>query len=300
MKSRVLVVDDDEAIVDGLTALLRLEDIESAGACDRLSAQAMITGTFYPVIVADVRLHTKQQGLDLLDDIRRVSPQSRVISLTGFSTPELEHELRLRGSTGTITKPASSSEMIEAIHALLHEVERLVDANDTTDLNTLYSGARKVLFAIALRRYHLSAEEAEDAVQQTWLLFLEKRGLVENAPAWLAGTISNLCRRQVHRAVRSRATFVNLEALENIADPTVTSPDRTFALDEAMRALDASSRNVCRLIAVEGHEYAEVSQLTGLPLGSVGPMYLRAKKKMRNIVKAASTGVTVAHAGRNC
>jgi RNA polymerase sigma factor (sigma-70 family) len=223
-----------------------------------------------------------------------------VISLTGFSTPELEDELRLRGSTAMITKPASSAEMIEAIHALLHEVERLAAATDATDLNVLYSSARKVLFAIAIRKYHLNTEEAEDAVQETWLLFLERQGLVQNAPAWLAGTISNLCRRQVHRSVRSRATFVGLEALENIADPTVTAPDRTFAMDEAMSELDPASRNVCKLIAVEGRAYAEVSQLTGLPLGSVGPMYLRAKKKMRNVVTAASTGVSVAQTGRTC
>ena len=108
--------------------LLQMEDIDSAGAFDRLSAEAMMTGTFYPVILADVRLPTEEQGLQLLDDIKRVSPRSRVISLTGFSTPELDRQVREHGSTKVIRKPASSSEIIAAVTALVAEMERLADA----------------------------------------------------------------------------------------------------------------------------------------------------------------------------
>lgn len=281
MKSKVLIVDDDEAIVDGLTALLQLEDIDSAGAFDRLSAQALISGTFYPVIVADVRLKTEHEGLALLDDIRRVSPNSRVISITGFSTPELERELRRRGSSGTICKPSAAEEMIEAITLLLAEVDKLAAAVDGVALEELDRKVRKILFSIALRKYRLSPSEAEDVVQQAWLLFLEKRDLVDSAPAWLAGTVTNLCRRQIGRSRRSRETFLDVEAIDDLTDPRSPAPDRTIALQRALAGLDEASRNVCRLIAVEGHGYGEVSMITGLPLGSIGPMYLRAKRKMK-------------------
>jgi CheY-like chemotaxis protein len=79
MKSKVLTVDDDALVVDGLTMLLQLEDIDSAGASDRLSAQALMSGTFHPGIIADVRLRTANEGLKLLDQIRRVSPSSCVL-----------------------------------------------------------------------------------------------------------------------------------------------------------------------------------------------------------------------------
>jgi RNA polymerase sigma factor (sigma-70 family) len=280
MKSRVLIVDDDPTIVDALGSLLELEDIENAGACDRLSARAMFTGTFYPVIVADVRLETDEQGLELLEDIRRESPQSRVISLTGFSTPELERELRLRGSTSTISKPSSDAEIIGTIKALLAEVERLVDARDTADLEQLHHDVRKVLHSIAIRKFRLGPDEAEDVVQQAWLLFLERRGVVRSPPAWLAGTVSNLCRKTINTSRRSRETFVNVAAIDSIADPSCDAQHRAFDLDQAMATLDLVSRTVCRLIAVEGRQYGEVSAMTGLPLGSIGPMYIRAKKKM--------------------
>lgn len=287
MKSRVLIVDDDETIVDGLTVLLELEDIDSAGAFDRLSAQALMTGTFYPVIVADVRLRTEQEGLELLDDIRRVSPRSRVISLTGFSTPELECELRERGSSATICKPSSGTEIIEAIVALLAEVEELLASADGEGLEALHGKVRRILFSIASRKYHLDSEEAEDVVQQAWLLFLEQRGSVEKPSAWLAGTVTNLCRRQIDRSVRARQTFVSVEAIDQISDEGSAVSDRAMVLREAMARLDETSRMVCNLIAVEGHAYHEVSLITGLPLGSVGPTYLRAKAKMRRILEFA-------------
>src|SRR6185503_19765100 len=113
MKARVLVVDDEEAIVCGLISLLALNDIESAGAFSRLSAEAMISGTFYPVILADVRLHTEKEGLQLLEDIQRLSPGSRVLSMTAYATPEVEREVRARGSSSVIQKPARTGQIVE-------------------------------------------------------------------------------------------------------------------------------------------------------------------------------------------
>lgn len=281
MKTRVLVVDDDEAIVDGLTSLLQMEDIDCAGACDRMSAEALMTGTFYPVIIADVRLRTEEQGLDLLDDIQRVSPRSRVISITAFSTPELERELRRRGSATTIEKPASGLEIMAAITTLLDEVELLAAGQEKLDLDQLYLDVRKLLYSISLRKYHLSMEEAEDVTQQTWLLFLEKRDLIHTPPAWLAGTVTNLCRRQIDRSKRSRDKFIGMEGIENMSDSAAHSPDDGIALHQALAGLDETSQTLCRLIAIEGRPYDEVSAITGLPLGSIGPMYLRSKKKMR-------------------
>src|ERR1700682_5306184 len=104
MSRRVLVVDDEEAIVDGLMCLLAAEEIESSGAFDRLSAESLMAGTFYPVILADLRLHTDAEGLELLDGIRRISPRSRVVTMTGFATPELEEEVLRRGSGVLVRK----------------------------------------------------------------------------------------------------------------------------------------------------------------------------------------------------
>lgn len=281
MNGRVLVVDDEEAIVDGLLCLLEAEAIESSGAFDRLSAEALLEGTFYSVIVADLRLHTEAEGLALLEGIRRISPRSRVLTLTGFITPELEEEVLRRGSAMVIRKPAAAPEILAAIGDLLAEVEKLAAAQETLDLEQLHLGLRRLLHSIPQKRYGLTADEAEDVVQQAWLLFLEKRDLIRTARPWLIGTVSNLCKRQIDLLRRRRETFVGDEALADLVDLSVAPADSAIALRQALSTLDPLSRALCSLIAIEGYAYDEVSERMGLPLGSIGPMYLRAKARMR-------------------
>lgn len=287
MKRRVLVVDDEQSIVVGLTALLALNDIESAGAFNRLSAEAMMQRTFYSVILADVRLETEAEGLELLEDIQRLSPLSRVVSMTGYATPELERQVRARGSSSVIRKPAATGQIVGAIADILAELEKLAAEQTVLDVAQLQLETRKVLFSIAQRRYGLMLEEAEDVVQEAWLLFLGRRGIIHSAPGWLAGTVANLCRRQIDRSIRSRKTFTNDDGIENMAG-SAHPPETGIAIRQAMSALDVSSRNLCNLIAIEGLAYEEVSSRTGLPLGSIGPMYMRAKKKLRGVLKVAA------------
>jgi len=281
MAGRVLIVDDEETIVEGLLGLLGYEKIESSGAFDRLSAESLMAETFYSVVVADLRLHTEAEGLELLDGIRRISPRSRVLTLTGFATPAMEAEVLRRGSTVVMRKPAGGEEILAAIADLLAEVETMAAAQETLDLERLHLGLRNLLHSIPRKRYGLTADEAEEVVQEAWLLFLEKRDLIRMARPWLVGTVANLCKRQIGAAKRQRETFVHDDKLAERPDLRSTSSDDHMALRKALAALNKQSRDLCILIAIKGYAYEEVSTITGLPLGSIGPMYIRAKSKMR-------------------
>jgi RNA polymerase sigma factor (sigma-70 family) len=286
MSKRVLVVDDEAAIVEGLMLLLEADEIESAGAYDRLSAESLMTGTFYPVVVADLRLHSDAEGLELLDSIRRISPRSRTVTLTGFCTPELEVEVLRRGSVMIIRKPAEGAEILAAIADLLAEVEKLAGEQETLDLEQLHLGLRKLMHSIPRKRYGLTSDEAEEVVQEAWLLFLEKRDLIRMARPWLLGTVANLCKRQIGHSVRRRESFVGEEALAALPEIRVERADGGIALSQALAMLDEQSRALCTLIAIEGYAYDEVSALMGIPIGSIGPMYIRAKSKMRQRMAA--------------
>ena len=257
-----------------------LED-PTHGAFDRLSAEALMTGSFYPVVVADLRLQTDAEGLELLDAIRRISPRSRVVTLTGYATPEMEKEVLRRGSAMMIRKPAGGDEILAAVADLLAEVEKLAAGQETLDLEQLYLGARRLMHSIPRKRYGLSAEESEEVVQQAWLLFLEKRDLIRMARPWLLGTVSNLCKQQIGLARKRREDFLGEDALAALPDARVQHADGGIALSQALGMLDEQSRFLCTLIAIEGYAYDEVSAILGLPIGSIGPLYLRAKTKMR-------------------
>jgi RNA polymerase sigma factor (sigma-70 family) len=280
MNGRVLIVDDEEAIVSGLLYLLETEKIESSGVFDRLSAESLMEETFFSVVVADLRLHTEAEGLMLLDSIRRISPCSRVVTLTGFSTPAMEAEVLRRGAVMVIRKPAECPEILIAIGKLLAEVETLAASEPAIDFEKLHGDLRRLMHSIPRNRYGLTNEDAEEVVQQAWLLFLENRDVIRKVRPWLMGTVANLCKHQLGRTWRRRETFLDDQTLAEI--PAVAAgTDVDIALRQAMSVLDDQSRDLCRLIAIEGYAYDEVSERMNLPLGSIGPMYLRAKSKMR-------------------
>src|SRR5947208_5679753 len=103
--TKVLVVDDDPGIVEGLIAVLATEDFEATGALDRESAEEALAAEFFPIVLADLRLRSEAEGWRLLDAIARISPRSRVASMTGYATDEIERELRARGAALVLRKP---------------------------------------------------------------------------------------------------------------------------------------------------------------------------------------------------
>jgi len=48
-----------------------------------------------------------------------------------------------------------------------------------------------------------------------------------------------------------------------------------------MSRLDDRSRSLCTLIGLEQLSYAEVSERLAIPVGSIGPLYIRAKEKLK-------------------
>ena len=94
LMSQILVVDDDPHVLAALTELLDLEDLRPAAAADGATAEAMLSSHFFPVILADIRLRSDAEGLQLLESIRCLSPRSRVASMTGSASPDVEARAR--------------------------------------------------------------------------------------------------------------------------------------------------------------------------------------------------------------
>ncbi len=279
---RVLVVDDEEVIVEGLRALLGLEAFETEGALDRASATAKLSELYYPIIVADLCLRTREEGLLLLDEIQQVSPNSRVVTITGYATPEHEAEVMAHGASVMLSKGTDPAILLGAIVELLTELERGASEAEVLDLESLYTSVQKVLYSIPQRKFGFNRDQAEDVVQDAWMLFLEKRAYVRTARSWLAGTVSNLCLRQLDRLRRSRGLTSEDAELADIPDPKSAESNQTrLIVRQALSRIDARSRQLCHRIGIEGHSYEDVSTSMLLPLGSVGPLYIRAKKKLR-------------------
>ena len=277
ISNRVLVVDDEPAILDGLTFMLRADGMDAAGAADRMSAQQLLGESFYPVIVTDLCLVTIEDGIELLADIRRLSPASRVVAISAYATPEMEAQVRGHGAVALLPKPFAGQDLVDLVLEILQELEREDEESDG-DLDVVYAAARNLLHSIPQRQFGLSAEDAEDVVQQAWLLFLQKRSGIRSTRPWLAATVANLCRQ--HRD-RRRWEWLDPEEAEQLPARGDSVLEDVLAVRQALERVDPKSRKLCAMIAMEGHSYQEVSELLGSPLGSVGPLFLRAKARVK-------------------
>lgn len=285
MEQRVLVVDDEIAIVEGVTALLEWEQIGYADATDCATAEAILAEQFFPVVITDLCLHTQEEGLRLLETIRARSPRTRIVVLSGYITAAMETRLLSEGVAVVLQKPAMTDEILGAVQALLDEIEKEAPVGEPVDLEELYLTVRKKLYSIPRRRFNLSHDRAEDVLQEAWLLFLQKRGFIRVAGPWLAGTVANLSRQQLdQRKRRPQADDDPADVLEQIAETRGGSMTDRISVEQALNRVDDRTRMLCELIGIEGLSYDEVSAATGLPLGSIGPLYIRAKRKLRDVL----------------
>ena len=277
--TKILVVDDDQDIVEGLLAVLGIEDFDAIGVFDRESAEEAMAKEFFPIVLADLRLRSEEEGWRLLDAIARISPKSRVASMTGYATAEVEKELRARGATLVLRKPIEIAE----IAALLREIDETLEAKASDDLDTVYRESFHALAGMARKRFGVGADEAQDILHEARCLFLEKRASVRTPKAWLSGTVVNLCRRWIQDRCRWRGPDI---ADFDRADRGAT--EMQLVARDALARVDARTRTLCQLIAMEGLCYDEVSNAMHIPIGSVGPLYMRAKKKMREVLTSSS------------
>jgi len=96
----------------------------------------------------------------------------------------------------------------------------------------------------------------------------------------LSGTIANLCRQEIDRRTRERARA------QDLGEPPIhDAHDVAIAVRQGLAKLDDRSRMLCEMIGLEQRSYEEVSTAAGLPLGSIGPLYMRAKNKLRAAVE---------------
>lgn len=109
----ILIIDDDPLIKEALAQLLEQSGRELILCGDLESAQMVIERMRPACVITDVRLTSpfRYEGLDFIGDVKRNSPESRIILMTGARTDELEREALARGAAAVLAKPFALSEL---------------------------------------------------------------------------------------------------------------------------------------------------------------------------------------------
>lgn len=117
---RILIVDDHAILRAGLKRILEDEfgdaEIGEAGHADE-AARQLASGA-WDVVVLDISLPGRS-GLDLLPDIRRDHPATRVIVLSSFGDPQFAVRSLREGAGAFLTKERAARELIDAIRTVV-------------------------------------------------------------------------------------------------------------------------------------------------------------------------------------
>jgi RNA polymerase sigma factor (sigma-70 family) len=123
-----------------------------------------------------------------------------------------------------------------------------------------------------LSRYRIPVQDADDLLQETFLIMISKAGSIRNHDAWLLGTLANRC-IIYWRKHRSRLwDLVDATILELLADaeaPPQETSDLRFDLDALLANLPDRCRSVLRLRYGFGCSTAEVAEKMGYCKSSI-------------------------------
>jgi DNA-binding NtrC family response regulator len=110
MPGRVLVVDDEKAMVLALKGLLTKEgyQVETAGSGEE-ALRSIETGDFH-VVVTDLSM-TGMSGMDLLERSRQIAPDLALIMMTAYGSEKIAVQAMKLGAADYVPKPFDNDEM---------------------------------------------------------------------------------------------------------------------------------------------------------------------------------------------
>lgn len=110
MKSRILVVDDEESIREFLEIMLKKEGFEVSLAEDGARAKEMIQKKSYDMVISDLQM-PNMNGIELLKFVKDTAPDTVFMMITAFGTTETAVEAMKMGAYDYITKPFKIDEV---------------------------------------------------------------------------------------------------------------------------------------------------------------------------------------------
>jgi DNA-binding response OmpR family regulator len=122
MKRRILLVDDDLAVLLTLKAVLELHDFEVEIAESTAEAFTRMDTGVYHMVISDLRMETEQAGLEVIRAAHRQSYAPATALLTAFPPSD---EYWADGHDGTahpdslLVKPLGTRDLVRQIEALL-------------------------------------------------------------------------------------------------------------------------------------------------------------------------------------
>jgi DNA-binding response OmpR family regulator len=114
-------VDDEEPILFAMREYFATKGYAVDCARETSEAEALLVANCYALAILDLRLSGTPgaEGLDVIELVRALSPQTRIILLTAYGSREIEAEARRRGADAFLHKPKPLAEVARIASGLM-------------------------------------------------------------------------------------------------------------------------------------------------------------------------------------
>ncbi|HET7768297.1 MAG TPA: ATP-binding protein, partial [Chloroflexota bacterium] len=109
-RAQLLVVDDDESVLLTLQAILQMEGYEVEARSLGAEAIELLNQRTFDLVLTDLRLDDTD-GITILAEIRRTSPETVAIMLTGYASLETAIKALREGAYDYLVKPCDVEEL---------------------------------------------------------------------------------------------------------------------------------------------------------------------------------------------
>jgi len=117
MKRRILLVDDELAILLTLKAVLELHGFDVETAASAREAKSKIRAHPYHMVITDMRMENARAGIEVVRAAREAEYDPAVAMLTAF--PLRGEEWESAGADQMLVKPMNTNDLLLQIEALL-------------------------------------------------------------------------------------------------------------------------------------------------------------------------------------
>jgi DNA-binding response OmpR family regulator len=121
MKRRILLVDDEVAVLLTLKAVLEISGYDVDTAASAREGKARIRTRQYEMVITDMRMESDEAGREVIESARKALYQPAVALLTAF--PMAEEDWQDLGADKMLVKPMQ-------VPVLIRQLEKLLDSRE--------------------------------------------------------------------------------------------------------------------------------------------------------------------------
>jgi DNA-binding response OmpR family regulator len=144
MKRRILLVDDELAILLTLKAILEIHGFDVETATSAREAVSKLKANTYHMVISDMKMEHEKAGYEVLRAARKTDYDPAVAILTAY--PMLGGDWKSEGAQSMLVKPMNTDDLLRRIEVLLiqHEDQKQQRAaRSNAKANRLQVAAKK-------------------------------------------------------------------------------------------------------------------------------------------------------------